>query len=188
MWRKQEEPKPSSPAAEPVAPTSVSTPAKVEVPAPMPKAVAPREATPPPGGHLTQGLKIKGEVTGGEDLYIDGEVHGQIRLAEAKVTIGARGRVMAGVEAREAVVRGELKGDLHVRERVQIDSTASVAGDVVTRRICIDEGARLRGHVDTTRPEERRTAKTQSPVASAVETVPAPVRSEEPAKESMPTT
>lgn len=168
MWRKQEEPKASPPAPE------VNAAPKI---APIEPYVAPLHAAPPPSmpmreastpaGHLTKALKIKGEITGTEDLFIDGEVHGQIRIADAKVTIGSSGRVVASVEAREIVVRGKVKGDLRGRERVQIAATGGVIGDVVAHLVSIDEGAEIRGNVDTTRGEERRPARVTSAVTGA---------------------
>jgi cytoskeletal protein CcmA (bactofilin family) len=70
------------------------------------------------------------------------------------------------VEAREIVVREKVKGDLHGRERVQIGSSGSVVGSVVTRRVVVEEGAELRGHLDNTRAEERRPARV-TPIASS---------------------
>jgi len=165
-------------------------PPKAEAPKAQPpvvsQVIAPREAS-APGGHLSKALKIKGEITGGEDIFIDGEVHGQIRIAEGRVTIGPSGRVVAGVEAREIVIRGKVKGDLNARERVQIDSTGSITGDVVTRRIAIEDGAELRGRVDTTRSEERRSVRVAPAASSPTEVVPAPMQAEEAAKEPLPT-
>jgi len=178
MWRKQEEPKTPSTTGE------VKVPPKVE-PA-MPKAMPQREAS-APGGHLTKALKIKGEITGSEDIFIDGEVHGQIRIAEGKVTVGPSGRLAANVEAREIVVRGKVKGDLNARERVQIDSGGSIIGDVVTRRIAIDDGGEVRGHVDTTRSEERRPARVALISSGVAEPRHVTLQAKEQAKESLPT-
>jgi cytoskeletal protein CcmA (bactofilin family) len=194
MWRKQEEPKPTTPAMEtgkaPKVEAPKAEPPKVEPPKAQPpvasQVVSAREVS-PAGGHLSKALKIKGEISGREDIFIDGEVHGQIRIAEGRVTIGPSGRVVADVEAREVVVRGKLKGDLIARERVQIDSTGSVIGDVVTRRIAIDGGAELRGHVDTTGSEERGQVRAAPVASSPAEVRPEPMQEQEPAKEPLPT-
>jgi cytoskeletal protein CcmA (bactofilin family) len=162
MWRKQEEPKaaPSLPEA--------SMPHKVEpLPAPVPPTTTFAREAFTPTGHLTRGLTIKGEITGNEDLFVDGEVHGQIRLRDSKVTVGASGRLTASIEAREIVVRGKIKGDLRARERVQIVARGSVIGDVIARHLSIDEGAEIRGNVDTTRGEERHGQRSSAMVAGA---------------------
>jgi cytoskeletal protein CcmA (bactofilin family) len=190
MWRKQEEPKPTSPPLEASKAPKIDSP-KAEPPKAQPPVVPqsmPAREPSTAGGHLSKALKIKGEITGGEDIFIDGEVHGQIRITEGRVTIGPSGRVLADVDAREVVVRGQLKGNLNARERVQIDSTGSILGDVVTRRIIINDGAEVRGHVDTTRTEERRQVRVAAPTASsAAEAHPAPLQTQEPAKEPLPT-
>lgn len=163
MWRKPEETK-AAPLSEqlkqssPVTPApqkfeSAPAPARVEVPA------ASRVAQ-TPAGHLTSSLVIKGEITGREDLFIDGEVHGTIRIEEGRVTIGPNGRINADVEAREIVVRGEVKGNLQGRERVQIGQTGCARGDISTRRILVEDGAELHGRVEITRAPETRAEET----------------------------
>jgi cytoskeletal protein CcmA (bactofilin family) len=118
---------------------------------------------------------------------IDGEVHGQVRISDARVTIGTHGRVAASIDAREIMVRGKVKGDLHARDRIQIGPTGGVTGDVVTRFLSIEEGAEIRGNVDTTRGEERPAAKVKAGAASVSETRPAAVPAKEKSRESTQT-
>jgi cytoskeletal protein CcmA (bactofilin family) len=94
---------------------------------------------------------IKGEITGREDLFIDGEVHGKICLDEGRVTVGPNGRVTADIEAHEIVIRGRVKGNLLGTERVEIRQTGHASGDVITQRILVEDGAELHGHVEITR-------------------------------------
>jgi cytoskeletal protein CcmA (bactofilin family) len=157
MWRKNEEPKASAPvsSAEPKEHARVEPP--TVAPAASSAASAPLAA--PPAGHLTASLTIKGEITGREDFYIDGEVQGKVRLEDGRVTVGPNGRVTADIEAREIVIRGTVKGNLHARDRVQIGQTGSATGNVVTRRISIDDGAELRGKVEVVRAEEARPSR-----------------------------
>ena len=170
MWRRQDDPKapatsPETRPPQPVVSQQVAPPAApvAAVSISPPSSARPASA---PSGYLTKGLVLKGEITGREDLLVEGEVHGQIRIADGRVTIGPGGRVVACVEAREIVVRGKVKGDLRAVEQVQIGGTGSVIGDIVTPRIAIDEGAELRGNLDTTRPEQRHAARAASTVAS----------------------
>src|ERR1700688_4269927 len=133
MWRKQDEPKAPSPSAS--APKS-ATPAANAPQSPAESRIPPATGvalSSPPAGHLTRLLVIKGEITGHEDLFIDGEVHGKIRLDGAKLTIGPDGRVMAEIEAREVVVRGEFKGNIKAPERVQIAASGRVTGEISAR-------------------------------------------------------
>lgn len=103
---------------------------------------------------ISAGLKIKGEITGTSDLTIDGETQGKVRLVNGRVTVGASGRVHADIEARDIVVNGEVRGDLKASESVRIGPSGSLEGSVLTRRIGIDDGARLRGNVEMIRAGE----------------------------------
>jgi cytoskeletal protein CcmA (bactofilin family) len=153
MWRKQDEPKAPSPSAQitpepvPTAPQSPTTNQTVSAAAPPLSA--------PPAGHLTRLLVVKGEITGKDDLFVDGEVHGKIRLDAGKLTIGPDGRVTADVEAREVVVRGEVRGKINGHDRVQIASTGRVSGEIAARLISIEEGAEVHAKVNLERGEER---------------------------------
>jgi cytoskeletal protein CcmA (bactofilin family) len=100
---------------------------------------------------IASGLKINGEISGTSDLYIDGETQGKIRLANARVTIGPNGRVQADIEAREIIIEGSVQGNLKAGERVQLGAQSKVEGSVLTPRIAIDDGARLRGKVEMVR-------------------------------------
>lgn len=165
MWRKQDEPKSSpqevkvSTPNEPViaAPAVPQTPVPVTS-APSASSISSRQAT-APAGHLTSSLVIKGEITGRDDLFIDGEVQGKIRLEDGRVTIGPNGRVAADVQAREIVVRGKVKGNLHGRDRVQVGPTGNATGDIVARLISIEEGAEVHGKVEIVRADEPRLAR-----------------------------
>ncbi len=150
MWRKPEEPRVSSPLPESTPPLRIepNRAPGVSVPPGYPT------AHPPAGGVLTSSLLIKGEITGREDLYIDGEVQGKIRILEAKVTIGPHGRVSADIEAKEIMVRGNVKGSLHAQERVEIGPTGEVHGDVISRRLMIEDGAVVHGLLEVQRPAE----------------------------------
>ena len=169
MWRKPDE-KPvsqlsKSPVAAPVnaAPVSaapiVAEPPAAAPPPPEPRvfkspAVEPVAAAPvsPSASRINSGLKITGEVFGDSDLVIDGEVHGKVRLSSGRVTVGSSGRVQAEIEAREIVVEGTVQGNLKAADSVRLGSGGRVTGSVLTPRIAIDDGARLRGKVETTTP------------------------------------
>ena len=77
-------------------------------------------------------------------------MQGRIRLADSRVTVGPNGRVQADIEAREIVIDGSVQGNLKAGERTHLGSTSRVVGSVLTPRIGIDDGARLRGKVEMT--------------------------------------
>ncbi len=108
------------------------------------------------GACISLGIKIKGEVSGKEDLLIDGTLEGKLDLTGAIVTIGPNGKVKADIVAREIVVRGSVIGKLAGRDRVQLWSTGSVAGEVQTERLAIEDGAVLRGKVEAGKPRGNR--------------------------------
>ena len=97
---------------------------------------------------VSQGIKIKGEITGSEDLFIDGNVDGKVTVSNAVVTVGPNATVKAEILGREVIVRGRVEGKLTASERIQIWSTARVNGDVKAEKIAIEEGAELHGKME----------------------------------------
>jgi cytoskeletal protein CcmA (bactofilin family) len=142
-------PSQSAPVAAAVAPISIST-------SPVPGQVAP--APRGTASTIAGGIHIRGDITGSSDLFIDGEVHGKIKLPMARVTVGMSGRVHADIEAREIVIEGSANGNLKAGESARIGSSGRVQGSVVTPRIGIDDGARLTGKVETTRADDSKSA------------------------------
>jgi len=100
-------------------------------------------------------LVIKGEITCSESLYIDGRVEGSITLSDNRVTIGRSGNVHANVTAKELVIMGKVHGNVTCSDRLDIRSEGSLTGDVTTYRICIEEGAILKGGVEVRTPEKK---------------------------------
>ncbi len=96
-------------------------------------------------------ILIKGELSCGEDLYIDGQVEGSIDPKGNRLTIGPHGRVKANVNASAVVVQGKLEGSIQASERVDLKQSAVVTGDIATQRISIDDGAYFKGRVNIQR-------------------------------------
>jgi cytoskeletal protein CcmA (bactofilin family) len=107
--------------------------------------------------HATIGtsIMIKGEVTGNEALFIEGTVDGTIRIPDHRVTVGKDSHVTANITAREVVVMGAVKGDIHCTDLLDIRAESNIQGEIVTRRIRIDDGAMLRGSVEIQQPEKK---------------------------------
>jgi len=103
------------------------------------------------GARVGAGLHVKGEISGNEDLQIDGTVEGHVHLGERRLTIGATARVTADVQAREVVVFGNVKGNLRARDRIEIKKDGSVVGDLTTARIMIEDGAYFKGSIEIER-------------------------------------
>ncbi len=93
-------------------------------------------------------IHIKGDVTGEENLVIEGTVDGAVKVKNNDVTIGASGKVKANIYAASINVEGELKGDLIGEEKVIIRSTGKVQGNIVSPRVSLEEGAQFKGSID----------------------------------------
>jgi cytoskeletal protein CcmA (bactofilin family) len=163
MWKK-EDGKPqgmpeisTTPAGAPSTPSSSSSPIRE-----TPKEVAVSSKA---AACISQGIKIKGEVTGSEDLYVDGQVDGKLSLTNGSLTIGPNGRVKADVTAREVIVRGTVEGKVSGRDKVLLGSTGQVIGEVQTDRLAIEDGAMLRGRVEAGK-QPSKTGEAQAAAAA----------------------
>jgi len=100
------------------------------------------------GAHIGKSVVIKGELSGSEDLYVDGNVEGKIEMRNHSLTVGPNGVVKADISAKTVVVQGKLNGTVNASDRVELRKSAVVTGDVTTQRIAIEEGAFLKGKVE----------------------------------------
>ena len=117
---------------------------------------------------IGQGIRIKGEVSGTEDLFVDGFVEGKLNLAsDCCLTIGPNGNIKADLVAREIIVRGKVEGKVVARDKLQIGSTGEINGEVQTGRLAIEDGATLRGKVEAGRMETAKSAESKSAAAAA---------------------
>jgi len=105
--------------------------------------------------HIGKSVIIKGELSGSEDLYVDGQVEGSIELSGNRLIIGPHGQVRANVNAKGVIVQGKLEGNIRASERAELTKSAVVVGDIATQRVAIEEGAYFKGKVDI----QRETAK-----------------------------
>jgi cytoskeletal protein CcmA (bactofilin family) len=127
---------------------------------------------------IGRSLVIKGEVSGGESLYIDGRIEGTINIPDHRITIGRNGAVTADINAREVVIMGKVNGNVICNDRLDIRSEGAVTGDVVTPRISVEDGAHLRGSVQVQASEQKK-SQPQAQQAKPVE-APKPVVNEPP--------
>ena len=111
--------------------------------------------------HIGKSVVVKGELSGSEDLYLDGEVEGSVELRDHSLIIGPHGRVRANVHARDIVVHGKVEGNCRGTERVELKKSAVLMGDISTQRIVIEDGAFFKGSIDiqketAAKPESKR--------------------------------
>jgi cytoskeletal protein CcmA (bactofilin family) len=125
--------------------------------------------------NIGKSVIIKGELSGSEDLTIEGQVEGKIELKDNVLTIGPNGRIKAAVFAKAVIVLGEVNGNIAASEKVDIRDGGSVDGDIVSPRVAIAEGAHFRGSVDMQRKGgTAATSTSTSPSANASSSKPAP--------------
>jgi len=171
MWKNEERKpqaipeRPGTPSPHVNQPGFGNAPTNSPQPAPLPS--RPIQSAPRGNASIGQGIRIKGEVTGSEDLYMDGVVDGKLNLTNGSLTIGPNGTVKADVNAREVIVHGRIEGKVTGRDKVQLMSTCHVTGEVQTERLAIEEGALLRGKVEAGRLAPKTEAKSSSSTGSS---------------------
>jgi cytoskeletal protein CcmA (bactofilin family) len=101
--------------------------------------------------NIGKSVVIKGELSGSEDLTIEGQVDGKIELRQNVLTIGPNGKIKAQVFAKSVVILGEVTGNVTASEKVDIRDNGSVDGDIAAPRVAIAEGAHFRGSIDMQR-------------------------------------
>jgi cytoskeletal protein CcmA (bactofilin family) len=121
---------------------------------------------------------IRGELSGNEDLYIDGDVEGTVTLPESRLTIGPNARVRADISVRDVIVFGHLTGNIQSTGRVDLRQSAVVKGDILAGRLSIEESAVLTGRVELKITPEVQKASTPAAVISAPAETSAPLFSQ----------
>lgn len=144
MWKKEEG-------------TSAASGSAAETPGTPPRRPATGSKEP---ATIGPSITIKGEVSGDEDLLIQGRIDGSVDLQDQSVTVGSEGRVKAGIRGRVVTVEGEVEGDLQAEEQVILRSSARVEGDITAPRVVLEDGARFRGLVDM--GEQARSSSSRS--------------------------
>ena len=114
--------------------------------------------------HIALGLEIKGEITGSEDLQIDGSIEGTIVLPGHKLTVGGSGQLNCNVDAREVVIYGTVVGNIRATDLIEIKKDASVTGDIRAARVSIEDGANFKGYVDMERLHVPAPASLKTPI------------------------
>ena len=109
---------------------------------------------------LGTSIQIKGELTGNEDITIDGKVEGKIELRQHQLTIGPSGKIKADIHAKRITIKGEVQGNISAQEVVEIQAGGRLRGDIITPRIAIADGAFFKGSIEM---EEGRPAAKQQP-------------------------
>ena len=153
MWKRDESVKPATPAAPSAAAPVAATPVSASAARTEPRTQIERDQV-----NIGKSVIIKGELSGSEDLTIEGHVEGKIDLRDNVLTIDPNGKIKAALSAKSVVVLGEVIGNVTASEKVDIRDHGSVEGDIASPRVAIAEGAHFRGSVDM----QRGVAKAQA--------------------------
>jgi cytoskeletal protein CcmA (bactofilin family) len=169
MWKREEAPRQPQPVVPPTAPPPVvhqSTTPRVEPvqPAQQEKAIV----------NIGKSVIIKGELSGSEDLTIEGQVEGKIELRQNVLTIGPNAKIKAQVLARAVVVEGSVQGNISSSEKIEIRDKGSVEGDLSSPRVAIADGAHFRGSIDMQQAKGADKEKHEAKPVAAAAVAPAP--------------
>jgi cytoskeletal protein CcmA (bactofilin family) len=165
MWKaRPEDNRPTSNPSQPTPPAPAAAVAAVNVqPKENPK---PAVETRADVGHIGKSVVIRGELSGSEDLYLDGEVEGDINLRDHKLVIGPNGKIKASISARDIVIHGRVTGNVSASERAELKRSCSLTGDISTQRVVIEDGAFFKGAIDIKETKESK-SDSRKPMAMA---------------------
>jgi cytoskeletal protein CcmA (bactofilin family) len=136
MWKKENEfPQHPEPVATPAPPRSSSS---------SNNPVEPHKE----GATIGPSISIKGDLTGGEDLIIQGQVEGKIDLKQNNLTVGKSGRIKADIYGRMITIEGEVEGNLYGEEQILLRQSGSVRGNIVAPRVSLEDGSKFKGSID----------------------------------------
>jgi cytoskeletal protein CcmA (bactofilin family) len=153
--------------------------ARAPAPAPTPGASGTRRQQPNEEGskvaNIGKAISIRGDLTGNEDMVIEGQVEGKVDLPNNQLTVGANGNVKAEIHAKGVVIVGHVVGNVVGLERVEIQATGQVEGDVTAPKLSVAEGAQLNGVIQMTQKGNRTGAASSeteaAPTAAGVRKV-----------------
>lgn len=150
-WKKSDDLPTHHPEPSP-APRPMTSSAPAPSPAPAPVATEPRRSG--PGATIGPSIFIKGDLSGEEDLVIEGRVEGKVDLKQNNVTVGKNGRVRADVFGRVVVIEGEVDGNVFAREQAILRQSGAIRGNITAPRVVLEDGSRFKGSIDMEAPKE----------------------------------
>jgi cytoskeletal protein CcmA (bactofilin family) len=98
--------------------------------------------------NIGKSITIKGDLSGNEDVHVEGTVEGRVELPENEITVGPEGQVNAEVHAKTVIIIGKVHGNVTAVERIEVQASGIVDGDVRAPRLIVHEGAQLNGSVE----------------------------------------
>ena len=117
--------------------------------------------------NIGKSISIRGDLTGNEDMVIEGQVEGKVDLPNNQLTVGANGKVKAEIHAKGVVVVGHVEGNIFGLERIEIQATGRVEGDVTAPKLVVAEGAQINGAVQMSQKGNRSATASSETAAAA---------------------
>ncbi len=154
MWKKTEESEPSFTGSSPAPPRNSSTSSGST-------------------SIIGTSIRIRGDLTGSEDLVIEGQIEGEVRFTDNRVTVGKNGRIRADIHGHSVTVDGEVKGDLYGGQEVVIRAAGRVKGNIVSPRVTLENGSKFKGAIDM-EPSTKAEPAPSKPAAASSAKSPAP--------------
>ena len=155
-WKRDDQPTSSQTELTPVTPPR---PAAAPNPAPVTSGEPPRRSE---RATIGPSIFIKGDLSGEEDLIIEGRVEGKVDLKQNNVTIGKNGRVKADLLGRVVTIEGEVDGNVFAREQAILRQSGAIRGNITAPRVVLEDGSRFKGSIDMEPPRETGTASPRS--------------------------
>lgn len=147
VWKKSDD----SPSHNPE-PSPAPRPASAPAPAPVTSSEPPRRSS--ERATIGPSIFIKGDLSGEEDLVIEGRVEGKVDLKQNNVTVGKNGKVKADVFGRVVIIEGEVDGNVFAREQAILRQAGAIRGNITSPRVVLEDGSRFKGSIDMEAPKE----------------------------------
>jgi cytoskeletal protein CcmA (bactofilin family) len=152
VWKKSDDPPAHHPEPTPAPrPMTASAPAPSSAPTSAPNEPPRRSST---NATIGPSIFIKGDLSGEEDLVIEGRVEGKVDLKQNNVTIGKNGRVRADVFGKVVIIEGEVDGNVFAREQAILRQAGAIRGNITAPRVMLEDGSRFKGSIDMEAPKE----------------------------------
>lgn len=152
MWDKKKPETAPSPAARP----DTQTTATYSAPQPIQTVKPPEPAS--RGTAIGRAVTIIGDIVSQEDLFIDGDIKGNVDVQNSRLTVGPNGKAKSNVKAREVVIQGQVQGDVEASQKITIRKEGSLVGNIKTTGIIIEDDAYFKGSIDIVRKEAEKIA------------------------------
>jgi cytoskeletal protein CcmA (bactofilin family) len=125
--------------------------------------------------NIGQSIHIKGELTGNEDLTIEGKVEGKVFLKDHNLTVGANGKIVAEVQAKTVMILGEVTGNITADDKVEVAATGTMRGDIQAPRVVLADGGKFKGSIDMDKKPGSSASTSTSASTSAASSASRPV-------------